>query len=240
MDATQGLATILRDGACAPPQDEVGDIFRASKAAIQYSEASMMKSRSRSVLDTPLEPVIGLAEGETRWRSMTIFARKRRSNPDSVIPGWSAGPDLRCAIAHRGISRFRVRCFASPRNDGCVTTAAPWLLRLDAGFARQPNPFFDVGVHQPRKLLGAVTRGLKALLDEEFFDLGRFKRLHDGLVELVDDRPRRIGRREHTVPSRYFVVSEASFRDRWYLRRDREPLAGTDAKCPHGAGADLR
>jgi len=26
-------------------------------------------------------------------------------------------PDLRCAIAHRGISRFRVRCFASPRND---------------------------------------------------------------------------------------------------------------------------
>jgi len=35
----------------------------------------MMKSRSRSVLDTPLEPVIGLAGGETRWRSMTIFAR---------------------------------------------------------------------------------------------------------------------------------------------------------------------
>src|SRR5215207_7630419 len=35
----------------------------------------------------------------------------------SVIPGWSAGPDRRCAIAHRGISRFRVRCFASPRND---------------------------------------------------------------------------------------------------------------------------
>src|SRR6202035_5300115 len=28
-----------------------------------------------------------------------------------VIPGWSEGPDLRCAIAHRGISRFRVRCF---------------------------------------------------------------------------------------------------------------------------------
>src|ERR1700724_4868353 len=27
-------------------------------------------------------------------------------------------PDLRCAIAHRGISKFRVRCFASPRNDG--------------------------------------------------------------------------------------------------------------------------
>src|SRR5229473_5343632 len=40
------------------------------------------------------------------------------SNSRTVIPGWSAGPDLRCAIAHRGISRFRVRCSASPRNDG--------------------------------------------------------------------------------------------------------------------------
>jgi hypothetical protein len=31
----------------------------------------MMESKGRSVLDTPLEPVIGLAEGETRWRGMT-------------------------------------------------------------------------------------------------------------------------------------------------------------------------
>ncbi len=30
-----------------------------------------MESKSCGVLDTPLEPVIGLAEGETRWRSMT-------------------------------------------------------------------------------------------------------------------------------------------------------------------------
>src|SRR5712692_3710991 len=28
---------------------------------------------------------------------------------DFVIPGWSRGPDLRCAIAHRGISRLRGR-----------------------------------------------------------------------------------------------------------------------------------
>jgi hypothetical protein len=33
-----------------------------------------MESKSCGVLDTPLEPAIGLAEGETRWRSMTIFA----------------------------------------------------------------------------------------------------------------------------------------------------------------------
>src|SRR6266581_2780411 len=38
------------------------------------------------------------------------------SSTAMVIPGWSEGPDLRCAIAHWGISRFRVRVDA-PRND---------------------------------------------------------------------------------------------------------------------------
>jgi hypothetical protein len=31
----------------------------------------MMESIGLGVLDTPLEPVIGLAGGETRWRGMT-------------------------------------------------------------------------------------------------------------------------------------------------------------------------
>src|SRR3981081_4797778 len=31
-----------------------------------------MESKSRGVPNTPLEPVIGLAEGETRWRGMTV------------------------------------------------------------------------------------------------------------------------------------------------------------------------
>src|SRR5258708_18206050 len=39
--------------------------------------------------------------------------RERRSNQHSVIPGW-------CVSTRPGISRFRVRCFASPRNDGFV------------------------------------------------------------------------------------------------------------------------
>jgi hypothetical protein len=38
---------------------------------IQYSRDIDNQPRSRGVLDTPLEPVIGLAEGETRWRGMT-------------------------------------------------------------------------------------------------------------------------------------------------------------------------
>jgi hypothetical protein len=40
--------------------------------AIQYSREAAMESRSRGVLDHPLEPVIGLAAGETRWRVMTV------------------------------------------------------------------------------------------------------------------------------------------------------------------------
>src|SRR5438874_11679253 len=58
----------------------------------------------------------------------------RLTPPFSVIPGWSEGPDLRSAIAHRGISRFSgaqlrtiVRCFASPRNDGGVKFEGRWL-----------------------------------------------------------------------------------------------------------------
>jgi hypothetical protein len=44
--------------------------------------------------------------------------RKRRNNCPPSFRDGAPAPDLRCAIAHRGISRFRVRCFASPRNDG--------------------------------------------------------------------------------------------------------------------------
>src|SRR6266403_5629848 len=41
-----------------------------------------------------------------------------RTDTNFVIPGWSEGPDLRCAIAHRGIPRFLVRSFSlAPRND---------------------------------------------------------------------------------------------------------------------------
>jgi hypothetical protein len=40
----------------------------------------MIESRSRGVLDAPLEPVIGLAEGETRWRGMTTYCGTARLN----------------------------------------------------------------------------------------------------------------------------------------------------------------
>ena len=62
-------------------------------------------------MDCFAEPVIGLAGGETRWRSMTALCESDATlNSDSVIPGWRVS-------ARPGISRFRVRRFASPRND---------------------------------------------------------------------------------------------------------------------------
>jgi hypothetical protein len=101
--------------------------------------------RSRSVMPGSCEdcklsaPVVlrpslranGSREMRTRWHGP-------RSSPDTVIPGWSAGPDLRCAIAHRGISRFRVRCFASPRNDGVwVASSVAAMITMDSIFKQQ-------------------------------------------------------------------------------------------------------
>ena len=59
MDATQGLAAILRDarkGALLRMRSEI-----YSERANQYSETSVMESKSCGALDTPLEPVIGPA-----------------------------------------------------------------------------------------------------------------------------------------------------------------------------------
>ncbi len=47
-------------------------VIAREKRAIQYSETSVMEPKGCGVLDAPLEPVIGLAGGETRWRSMTV------------------------------------------------------------------------------------------------------------------------------------------------------------------------
>ena len=48
---------------------------------IQYS--SDIEARSKGRGDTPLEPVIGLAKGETRWRMMTA----ELENPDMAANG---------------------------------------------------------------------------------------------------------------------------------------------------------
>jgi hypothetical protein len=73
MDATQGLAAILRDarkGALLRMRSG-RYIHNLESGRSSIPETPENKSRGRSVLDAPLEPVIGLAEGETRWRGMT-------------------------------------------------------------------------------------------------------------------------------------------------------------------------
>jgi hypothetical protein len=68
------------------------------------------------------------------------WAACRPRSPEVAPPSFRDGaqaPDLRCAIAHRGISRFRVRCCASPRNDGrgllagFIATPSTVIVRLD-------------------------------------------------------------------------------------------------------------
>src|ERR1700760_3498004 len=54
-----------------------------------------------------------------------------KSSPQSVIPGW-------CVSTRPGISRFRVRCFASPRNDAMLAThSRDSLVRSDRNLFRQ-------------------------------------------------------------------------------------------------------
>jgi len=57
----------------APVPDAIED-DRAS----QYSGAFVIAPKGRGVLDPPQEPVIGLAEGKSRWRGMTACGAARR------------------------------------------------------------------------------------------------------------------------------------------------------------------
>src|SRR5260370_2148743 len=64
-----------------------------------------MKSRGRGVLDTPLEPVIGLAEGETRWRGMTACGARPVARGHSIL----------LSIRRRPPRPLRLRGFDPPR-----------------------------------------------------------------------------------------------------------------------------
>src|ERR1700761_382294 len=50
------------------------------------------------------------------WHRSSIWRGEREDIRLSFRDG-ALAPDLRCAIAHRGILGFRARCFGSPRND---------------------------------------------------------------------------------------------------------------------------
>ena len=64
----------------------------------------MIEPRSRGVLDAPPEPVIGLAEGETRWRGMTTLDGygRLRSRGSLLILGLTKTPGGTSFVPFRG------------------------------------------------------------------------------------------------------------------------------------------
>jgi hypothetical protein len=53
----------------------------------------MIEPKSRGVPDTPQEPVVGLAEGETRWRGTIVFVAIHAITPHAVMYGFRARAD---------------------------------------------------------------------------------------------------------------------------------------------------
>src|SRR5947207_13838752 len=65
--------------------------------AIQYSEAPVMEQKSRGVLDTPPESVIGLAQCQARWPVMTVL----RSGASAALFGAAHQLDTRLCGVHQ-------------------------------------------------------------------------------------------------------------------------------------------
>ena len=80
-----------------------------------------------------------ILKSEENTESNQKRARVNRDSATSAIPGW-------CVSTRPGISRFRVRCFASPRNDGtghhCVLATRggdAWVLNWVASSMAVPS-----------------------------------------------------------------------------------------------------
>src|SRR6266478_2475418 len=108
------------------------------------------KAPARNILDITPEDYAHVARGAHKIAAAAMIAFKadgitvQQFNEGAVIPGRFEDANLRCAIAHRGISKFRVRCFASPRYDAMGAS----LLRLEVpGLRRrQRGEFAAVGL----------------------------------------------------------------------------------------------
>ena len=95
-------------------------------ALVLTEEQSMLRDSARGLISdkAPVSHLRHLRDSKDPtgfskefWHSFAEMGFAGGLNLWPVIPGRVKDADHRCAIAHRGISRFRVRCFASPRND---------------------------------------------------------------------------------------------------------------------------
>ncbi len=74
--------------------------------AIQYSRGGNNQSRGRGLVDHPPEPVIGLAEGETRWRVIT--RRQIAISRSATSPTRTARPNPAPSSSAARRSTFRL------------------------------------------------------------------------------------------------------------------------------------
>jgi hypothetical protein len=71
----------------------------------------VINPRSHGVLDAPPEPVIGLAEGETRWRGMTT-RQAGRGDFKRFAPGCLKNPTPSVVIARGACDPAKMKSFA--------------------------------------------------------------------------------------------------------------------------------
>ena len=127
-EPSAGLSPVLVDRvltwsrSCAKQGTAVLLVEQLIEKALAAADRVYALVQGNIVLEAPTSENRSAAPARTRLfraREPCVGDRLRTSTKDvdPVIPGWSEGLDLSCAIAHRGVSRFRVRCRASPRND---------------------------------------------------------------------------------------------------------------------------
>src|SRR5258708_22870820 len=128
-----GLVHEARDGSLAPgdaqtlaPASDIGGVGRAMGAPARRRMIMPGPARGHIDLERDFSAQALTGGGTPCWGCFchlrfpcpsSLRGAKRRSNPYSVIPGWRVS-------TRPGISRFRVRCFASPRNDESMLRGA--------------------------------------------------------------------------------------------------------------------
>src|SRR6266567_9067617 len=78
-------------------------------------------------------------------------------------------------------------------------------------------PFSIVRRHDLREFVGRSNRRVHAYLGELLRDVGRGERLVDATIELVDDRPGRLRRREEPEPAARLHSFQAELVERRYF-----------------------
>ncbi|QDW38674.1 hypothetical protein FFI89_016880 [Bradyrhizobium sp. KBS0727] len=97
------------------------------------------RPRVRRTFGLPCALCLSRARFPAKLRAISAAGRRNCIRRHSGAPQRG---ELRCAIAHLRISRFRVRCYAPPRNDGansCLKCESPQALATIVPSRRAPR-----------------------------------------------------------------------------------------------------